>query len=1329
MTYITAGFPLSIRALLLACLLARAATALAGPVAEPASYARASSFEYDPTTGLIATETVEPDNAQLCVKTIHSYDAYGNRTGSTVKNCDGATGNAVFESRANTSKYEAQEVTTAVGALQVPAGMAATSVQNALSQQETRTIDPRFGTAQGILGPNGLPSAVQLDDFGRAVRAIGTDGTSIVTAYCLIEGRVDNIASNSANCPALDGRELRGDAVSFVHSEPRSTADAKSGPAKRVYADAAGRTIRTVTEAFDGAGQPGGTSRLIVQDVDFNAYGLAEVTTQPYFLDSEASTTGGSGEYGMTYTVYNAVGTPAEVYVIDPKGTRGGVAFGSRGTRTASRTKLWNVGLTTYRENDKDERTVEEKNVDGKVVRVTDPDGAQVAHVYDAFGNMVQSRDPLQNAITVKYDVRGRKLSMDDPDAGHTDYDYNALGELVWQKTARGHESTFGYDKLGRQIRRVEPEYTTTWTFDAYADGGTCGAGIGKLCEVATSHGIHRRYAYDAKGRPVGARTDVTNGPSFASGVQYDGEGRVQRQIYPSGLTVQYGYTAKGFLESLSTVTAATLRPLPATAGGAPGASVPLAKGTLLWKAQAANAWGNVESQAYGNGIVNMVEQDGQTGRVKTLSAGAGFAKDVVDYRYEWNNVGQLKLRTDALGDGRTGAVTDSYEYDNVGRMNSYTVATPAIQSLERTVSMQHNAAGALLYKSDVGIYTYPKQAGVEKRPHAVSSVAGAHTATYQYDDTGNMVSASAGAYRDIRYTSFGLPDSENGISGPSSSPRYTWLYDEGHQRLKEVRAGANGTRTTWMLHPDNAGGLAFESAEDGGITTNRHYLSAGGKAIGVLVSEGALPSLGAELAPAEAPSMALVKAEYWHKDHQGSLLATTDHAGAVTARYAYDPYGKRRIASGNYDKDGTLVYDWNRTSSGTDRGYTGHEHLDDIGVVHMNGRTFDPKLGVFMQPDPLIQDPMNTQNYNRYGYCFGDPMTCSDPTGYSFRRNHLRMLRMVIGPVTYYHLRQIAETKAGYQIGSIVIAAVSTYCTGAAAFCNAGGQADWAMLSGRSWQESVRIGAVAGLTTAAMGQVGETWGTGKGATDYSRFMNTLGHAAVGCGSSVAGGGKCADGAISGGFSAAWGTYGPGYMQGNTADVIATNTMISAGVGGISSVLAGGDFATGARSAAYGYLFNCLAHECIKKYPELAPFEEIMTTLSIDIDENLATAEGMSLKEFYDSVKSYGRWDYKNRDELKSFADKVLLDNFGNVHFGAVARAYGFSLTTSLFGGGTYQTWVQNAGKPNVNGWSLSDAFISGPDAALSTMFGKQWGDNPGDAQQIAKGWAIKRKP
>jgi RHS repeat-associated protein len=128
------------------------------------------------------------------------------------------------------------------------------------------------------------------------------------------------------------------------------------------------------------------------------------------------------------------------------------------------------------------------------------------------------------------------------------------------------------------------------------------------------------------------------------------------------------------------------------------------------------------------------------------------------------------------------------------------------------------------------------------------------------------------------------------------------------------------------------------------------------------------------------------VKLEYWHKDHLGSLMATSDHLGLATARYSYDPFGKRRMTSGSYDANGTLIVDWTTdTNKGTDRGYTGHEHLDDVGLIHMNGRIFDPTLGHFLQTDPFIQDPTNLQNFNRYGYCFNNPMTCSDPSGASF--------------------------------------------------------------------------------------------------------------------------------------------------------------------------------------------------------------------------------------------------------------------------------------------------------------------------------------------------------
>ena len=80
-----------------------------------------------------------------------------------------------------------------------------------------------------------------------------------------------------------------------------------------------------------------------------------------------------------------------------------------------------------------------------------------------------------------------------------------------------------------------------------------------------------------------------------------------------------------------------------------------------------------------------------------------------------------------------------------------------------------------------------------------------------------------------------------------------------------------------------------------------------------------------------------------------------------MTARYAYDPFGKRRLTNGTRDATGSLVIDWKPTLDwGTDRGFTGHEQLDDIGLVHMNGRIYDPVLARFLQADPTPQDPAN---------------------------------------------------------------------------------------------------------------------------------------------------------------------------------------------------------------------------------------------------------------------------------------------------------------------------------------------------------------------------------
>jgi RHS repeat-associated protein len=113
----------------------------------------------------------------------------------------------------------------------------------------------------------------------------------------------------------------------------------------------------------------------------------------------------------------------------------------------------------------------------------------------------------------------------------------------------------------------------------------------------------------------------------------------------------------------------------------------------------------------------------------------------------------------------------------------------------------------------------------------------------------------------------------------------------------------------------------------------------------------------------------------YLQTDYQGSLVAVYSNSGAVYKQFSYDPCGRRRNAT-----------DWNDYSVTSEtlftRGYTGHEHLDNFGLINMNGRVYDPRLGRFLSPDNYVQSPTNSQSYNRYSYCINNPMKYTDPSG-----------------------------------------------------------------------------------------------------------------------------------------------------------------------------------------------------------------------------------------------------------------------------------------------------------------------------------------------------------
>ena len=122
---------------------------------------------------------------------------------------------------------------------------------------------------------------------------------------------------------------------------------------------------------------------------------------------------------------------------------------------------------------------------------------------------------------------------------------------------------------------------------------------------------------------------------------------------------------------------------------------------------------------------------------------------------------------------------------------------------------------------------------------------------------------------------------------------------------------------------------------------------------------------------------------EYLHRDHLGSVEAVTDAGGDSLLVQAYDPFGERRKS----DWTGMLSASERQTLVDnqplkTSRGYTGHEHLDRTGFIHMNGRLYDPQLGRFLSPDPIVAAPGSSQSWNSYSYVSNSPLSFVDPGG-----------------------------------------------------------------------------------------------------------------------------------------------------------------------------------------------------------------------------------------------------------------------------------------------------------------------------------------------------------
>ena len=220
-------------------------------------------------------------------------------------------------------------------------------------------------------------------------------------------------------------------------------------------------------------------------------------------------------------------------------------------------------------------------------------------------------------------------------------------------------------------------------------------------------------------------------------------------------------------------------------------------------------------------------------------------------------------------------------------------------------------------------------------------------------------------------------------LAGTPVEKSLSFIYGPEHQRIKQVAVGGPNPGTTWYLNGEDSLGLTYEKElKSTGITEHKHYLQAGGITFAMHTMR-VKTAGGTIAAPALPTGTAAYSSSYLHHDQLGSIIAITSSAGVVVERLAYDPWGKRRFASGtNTGAADTLDAITGQT---IDRGFTMHEHIDEMGIINMNGRIYDPLIGRFMSADPYIQAPSDLQSFNRYAYVRNNPLNLTDPSGYKW--------------------------------------------------------------------------------------------------------------------------------------------------------------------------------------------------------------------------------------------------------------------------------------------------------------------------------------------------------
>lgn len=584
-----------------------------------------------------------------------------------------------------------------------------------------------------------------------------------------------------------------------------------------------------------------------------------------------------------------------------------------------------------------------------RLVRQTHPDSKFLRWVYGNTSELrwVDSYDELGKKKSIYTDAFNRVTQIREKSKRGsliTRYTYNSVDELLTINDGNGNSTINTWDIQGRNIKTVNPDLgTRSYQYDL----------VGNLVRQIDDKGDTIAFTYDAMNRlktktyPGGKQVlwnydEAGHGASRGMLTSVIEPPNMLLTACPGGLSESYSYNKMGqVISTLKCIDGSSYtmkyefdtigrpRKMIYPDGEAISYSYDLAgrvnQLSGLVNSLSYDAEDKIRSVNYANGVLGSFDYDSSRNWLKKITVKlANFTLFDASYTYLANGLMQKSSST-------TNKMNLTFTHDGFKRL------TQVNGDFKET--FRYDLVGNMTYNSNVGLYKYPKQ-GTNgcvingtvvpcRTPHGASQVG---TLKMIYDKNGNLSSVedtSTGKFKAIDWSYDHKPAVISNFNGLVTH----YHYDAGANLVMRQQ----GNQYTRYYSP-------FVEYSSSSQLSKYYYIGS------LLVARKDQAGI-----------------YYFHPDQLGSTRLITDQNGTVVARYDYRAFGDTIGVTANIK---------------TDIQYTGHRIDSDNGLINMQARYYDPKLSIFISPDPIIPDMLNQQALNHYSYVYNNPLVYNDPTG-----------------------------------------------------------------------------------------------------------------------------------------------------------------------------------------------------------------------------------------------------------------------------------------------------------------------------------------------------------